>query len=93
MSRRTYNYESMKRHDVSVDEINEVQRSPLTVTIDLEPSHEGNDRVMWVGFTLNLRLLEIGVEYLSNDHEHMFHTMDATKTNRKEFEKKNGASL
>jgi uncharacterized DUF497 family protein len=89
---RTYNYESMKRHCVTVDEINEVQRSPLTVIIDLEPSDKGNDRVVWIGFTFSLRLLEIGVEYLPNDNEHMFHTMDATKTHRKEFEQSNGAS-
>ena len=88
---RSYNHESLKRHGVTVDEINEVQRSPMNVVIDLETSHKGNDRVMWIGFTLNLRLLEIGVEYLPRDHEHVFHTMDATKTHRKEFEQRTGS--
>ena len=61
---RSYNHENLKKHGVTVDEINEVERSPLTVVIDLEPSRKGNDRVLWIGFTFNLRLLEIGLEYL-----------------------------
>ncbi len=87
---RSYNHENLKKHGVTVDEINEVERSPLTVVIDLEPSLKGNDRVLWIGFTFNLRLLEIGLEYLPHDNEYVFHTMDATKTNRKEFEQRNG---
>ncbi len=80
-----YNEESLRRHKVSIDEIKEVLRSPLTITVDIEPSFKGNDRVMWIGFTFNLRLLEIGIEYLPHDKEHVFHAMDATKLNRREF--------
>ncbi len=86
----SYNHESLQRHSVTVEEINEVLRSPLTIVIDLEPSRKGNDRVIWIGFTFNIRLLEIGIEYLPNNKEHVFHAMDATKTHRKEFEKKIG---
>jgi len=85
---RSYNSESLKRHDVSTDEIKEVLRSPLTVVVDLEPSNHGNYRVMWVGFTFNLRVLEIGIEYMPNDQEHIFHAMDATKQYRQELEKR-----
>jgi uncharacterized DUF497 family protein len=73
------NYESLKRHDVSVDEIDEVLRSMVTVAVEIGPSRVGNDRVMLVGPTLNLRLLEIGIEYLPNDIEYVFHANDATK--------------
>jgi hypothetical protein len=61
------------------------------VTIDLGPSDHGNDRVMWIGFTFGLRLLEIGIEYLPNDNEHVFHAMNATKEYLKEFEQKTGS--
>ena len=84
---RSYNEESLRRHDVSISELNEVLRSPLTITIDLEPSKRGNFRVIWVGFTLNLRLLEIGIEYLPGDKERIFHAMEATKQCRRAFEK------
>jgi hypothetical protein len=47
---------------------------------------------MWVGFTLNLRLLEIGTEYLPDDKEHYFHAMDATKEYRQEFENQRPSS-
>lgn len=88
---RSYNHENLKKHGVTVDEINEVERSSMTVVIDLEPSRKGNDRVMWIGFTFNLRLLEIGLEYLPHDNEHVFHVMDATKTHRRDFEQRTGS--
>lgn len=85
---RSYNRKSLLKHNVLIDEIKEVLRSPLTITIDLEPSKRGNCRVMWIGFTFNLRLLEIGLEYLENDNEYVFHAMDAARQYRKEFGKK-----
>lgn len=85
---RSYNKDNIKRHGLTVDEINEVLRSPMTLVIDLSPSLKGNDRIMWIGFTSNLRLLEIGIEYLPNDTEYIFHAVNATKKNRKEFEGK-----
>lgn len=82
----SYNKSNLKQHNVSIDEIKEVLRSPLTITVDLKPSERGNDRVMWVGFTFNLRLLEIGIEYLPAGNEYVFHAMDATTQFRQEFE-------
>lgn len=90
MITRSYNQESLRRHNVSIDEILEVLRSPLTITVDLEPSFNGNDRVMWIGFTCNLRLIEIGMEYLPCDRERIFHAMDVTKLHRREFELRTG---
>ncbi len=82
---RSYNVRNLQRHNVSTDEIVEVLRSPLTLTLELPPSNRGNYRVMWIGFTLNLRRLEIGIEYLPGDHDHAFHAMDATEESGKEF--------
>jgi hypothetical protein len=79
-----YNRVNLRKH--------EVLRSPLTITVDLEPSLKGNDRVMWIGFTFNLRLLEIGVEYLPVDQEYVFHAMEATKRSRQNFEHRTGLS-
>jgi hypothetical protein len=37
---------------------------------------------MFVGFTMAGRLLEVGMEFVSDEREHVFHAMDATKRYR-----------
>lgn len=85
---RQYNYESLKRHNVSVDEIGEVLRCLLTVNINMGPSRAGNDRIMWIGFTYNARLLEIGMEYLPEGTEYVFHANNATDLAQQAFDKR-----
>jgi hypothetical protein len=34
---------------------------------------------MWIGCTLTERILEVGVEYMSNDIEHIYHARKAQK--------------
>ena len=45
-------------------------------------------RVMLVGLTHAGRLLEVGVEYVDDDHEHIFHGTDATEPYSNVFEKR-----
>ncbi len=83
----SYDYANLKKHDVTVREIDEVKANN-PVDFDLKPSHDGNDRVMFVGFTFGGRLLEVAIEYFPHGHEHVFHAMDATKYCQKVFEKR-----
>jgi len=56
----TYNYESLDRHGVSEQEADEVYATGKD--FDLEPSNNGNDRIMVVGWTSAGRLLEVGID-------------------------------
>jgi hypothetical protein len=51
---------------------------PENELFELSPGRDGNDRIMAIGFDLNANLLEVGVEYLDDNHEHIFHGMPAT---------------
>lgn len=85
--RTIYNYESIRKHGVTEQEVDEVYATGKD--FDMEPSRTGNDRMMLVGWTAAGRLLEIGIEYLANGDEHIFHANDATKHYRKLFERCN----
>lgn len=80
----TYNYDSLDKHGVTEEEADEVYASGKD--FDLEPSSDGNDRLMIVGWTSRGRLLEIGIEYLASGNEHIFHAIDATKYYRQLLE-------
>ena len=84
----TYNYESLDKHGVTEQEADEVYATGMN--FDLEPNADGNDRIMVVGWTSNGRLLEIGIEYLANGDEHIFHTSNATTPYRDKFKKGTG---
>jgi hypothetical protein len=83
--RTTYNHESLDRHGVTEQEVDEVYASGKD--FDLAPSDAGNDRIMVVGWTANGRLLEIGIEYSPQGDEHIFHGNEATKEYQLLFEK------
>ncbi len=82
----SYNQYSLRKHNVSEQEIDEVLDAEHTVDCELPDSRRGNQRTMLVGFTLQARLLEIGIEFLP-DRDHVFHTDDATKRYIEEFER------
>jgi len=83
----TCDWQNLEKHGVTTDEVDEVLfNDPLD--FDLEPSKDGNDRILFIGFTYAGRLLEVGVEYLHEEDEHIFHGMDATKHYRNAFEKR-----
>jgi hypothetical protein len=81
----TYNHESLSRHGVTEQETDEVYVTGLD--FDLGPSADGNDRIMVVGWTSTSRLLEVGIEYLPDGNEHIFHASNATRYYKRLFEK------
>jgi hypothetical protein len=82
----TYDHDNLRKHRTTPDEADEVlANDPLDFT--LTSSRTGNTRVMFIGFTYTGRLLEIGVEYRSAYHEHVFHGMRARKIYRLAFQK------
>lgn len=82
----TYQQENLTKHDVTEEEVDEAISNSL-VAVELPLSARLNNRVMLVGFTMEGRLLEVGVKYLTDEHEHFFHAMDATKEYRRLFAK------
>lgn len=87
MTKTVYNFESLDRHGVSVEDTDEVIEAGVWKT--MIPSKRGNERLMFVGFNANGRLLEVGVEYFDNDDiEYIFHAQDVTTRYRRVFEKR-----
>lgn len=80
----TYNDKNLRKHNVTPQEVDQVLdvRNLSTRHYELSPSHRGNDRAMFVGFTFDGRFLEVGVETISEDGEYVFHADDATKQYR-----------
>jgi hypothetical protein len=80
----TYDDSNLKKHNVTRQEVDQVldSRNLTTHVFDLVPARNGNERVMFVGVTLEGRVLEVGVEAISDTDEHVFHAMDATKQYR-----------
>lgn len=83
--RTIYNSTSLRKHNVAKHEVDDVYATG--VDFDLPPSIKGNDRIMLVGLTANGRLLEIGVEFLADGNEHIFHASDATKPYQAKFQR------
>ena len=77
----TYDDSNLKKHKVVRQEIDQVldSRNLTTRVFDLAPARNGNERAMFVGLTLQGRLIEVGVEAIGDTEDHVFHAMDATK--------------
>ncbi len=84
-----YNEANLRKNSVTEEEIDQIMRSRFSLWLPPESSARGNARAMIVGFTLNARLLEVGIEILPDPEETLlyFHAMDATKPYRQKFEK------
>jgi len=80
----TYDDGNLKKHKVTRQEVDQVldSRNLTTRVFDLAPARNGNERAMFAGLTLEGRLLEVGVEAISDADEHVFHAMDATQQYR-----------
>jgi uncharacterized DUF497 family protein len=80
----TFDEGNLRRHSVTLQEADQVldARNLTTRVFELSPARNGNERLMFVGFTQEGRLLEIGIEIISDEDEHVFHGMDATKQYR-----------
>ena len=76
--------DNLKKHKVSRQEIDQVldSRNLTTRVFDLAPARNGNERAMFVGLTLQGRLIEVGVEAVSDTNDHVFHAMAATQQYR-----------
>jgi uncharacterized DUF497 family protein len=81
----TYNTENLTKHHVLAIEVDEVLSDPRTIWLDLGPSRDGNDRLMFIGLTQAGRVLEVGIELIGEDDEYVFHAMDAGEHYLKEF--------
>ena len=80
----TYNTESLTKHGVTVIEVDEVLSDSRTIWLDLGPSPDGNDRLMFIGLTKAGRALEVGIELIGED-DYVFHAMAASEHYLKEF--------
>jgi hypothetical protein len=80
----TFDHRHLKKHKVTSQEADQVldSRNLTTRVFDLPPARNGNERAMFVGMTLEGRLIEVGVETLNDTDEHVFHAMDVTKQYR-----------
>ncbi len=80
----TYDDTNLKKHKVTRQEVDQVldSRNLTTHVFDLPPARNGNERAMFVGSTMEGRLIEVGVEAVSDKDEHVFHAMNATKQYR-----------
>jgi hypothetical protein len=80
----TYDDRNLNKHNITRQEVDQVldSRNLTTQVFNLVPARNGNERVMFVGVTLEGRVLEVGVEAVSDTDDHVFHAMDATKQYR-----------
>ncbi len=85
----TFDYDNIDDHDCTTDECIEVILT-TNYTFNMGPSHDGNDRAMFVGKpVISETVLEVSVEYMEDpltgeEIEHIFHGMKARKANIKE---------
>ena len=77
----TYDDSNLEKHKVTRQEVDQVldSRNLTTRVFDLVPARNGNERSMFVGLTLQGRVLEVGIEAVSDTDEQVFHAMDATQ--------------
>lgn len=80
----SFDDDNLTKHQVTRQEVDQVldSRNLTTRVFDLAPARNGNERAMFVGLTFQGRLIEVGVEAISDTDDHVFHAMDATKLYR-----------
>lgn len=80
----SYDDDNLRKHDVTRQEVDQVldSRNLTTRVFDLIPARNGNERAMFVGLTIEGRLVEVGLEAVSEEDDHVFHAMDATQQYR-----------
>jgi len=82
-----YDDAQISKHGLSRRDVDFALRSQ--VWDDLGVSERGNDRLMFVGFAEDGRLIEVGVEYFDKeDKERVFHADLATPKYQKLFKKR-----
>jgi hypothetical protein len=86
----SYNNESLRRHEITRTDVDEVLAvdNPTTRDFDLPLSNYGRLRLMFVGYNFSGRLLEIGVEFISEIKAHIFHAQTVSPRYRKFYNEK-----
>jgi hypothetical protein len=85
-----YNWESLDRHGVNSEMIDEVLQGSMVSYFSIDDADDTCE--MLVGYTFGERLLEIGLRYKSADSVYVFHAQTVSPNYRKLFEEdwKNG---
>lgn len=80
----TYNDTNLKKHKVTRHEVDQVldSRNLSTCVFNVPPARNGNERAMFVELTQEGRLIEVGIEAVSDTDDYVFHAMNATKQYR-----------
>jgi len=85
-----YNWESLNRHDVTPELVEEVLEGLMVSEFALDDyvdeKGESFSCEMRVGYTLGERLLEIGIRYLTVSSVFVFHAQSASPTYKAKFE-------
>lgn len=68
---------NLAKHKLNRQEVEEAIDDFNSCDYSIEPSRDGNDRIMVVGQTRGGRLIEIGIELLPDDVWNVFHAMNA----------------
>ena len=74
----SFNDDSLKRHKVTRAEVLEVLADDFKTPVEFGESKQGNSTVMYVGCTKTERALEVGVEFLEDDADHVYHARSIT---------------
>lgn len=79
-----YNWESLDRHGITAEMIDEVLQGSMVSYFPIDDPDDTCEMV--VGYTFTERLLEIGLRYLSADSVYVFHAQTVSPQYRKMFE-------
>jgi hypothetical protein len=83
-----YNWDSLNRHGVTAEMIDEVQLGGMVSYFALD---EGDDTCeILVGYTLTERLLEIGIRFVDAESMYIFHAQNVSPAYRQLFEEEWG---
>jgi hypothetical protein len=79
-----YNWESLNRHGVTAEMIDEVLQGEMVSYFAIDDANDTCEMV--VGYTFTERLLEIGLRYISADSVFVFHSQTVSPDYRKLFQ-------
>lgn len=82
----SYNQKSLKKHSLTRWELADALRDPLLVEVNQSDSDSGNPRSMCVCMLNTATLLEIGIEFMEGDHNHVYHANSARSHYRKLYQ-------
>lgn len=79
-----YNWESLNRHAVTAEMIDEVLQGSMVSYFAIDDPDDTCEMI--VGYTFAERLLEVGVRYLTADSAFVFHAQTVSPNYRTQFE-------